>query len=291
VGVPLDPHALRALAALLDRPEGAGADLAAAPALAWLLGVAGGPAVRVGLATGGPLGALARAAERSATVVVGAGEPGAEALAVARAHPEAVRLGGGVEGVRLLSVASADDFAPWREALAPGAAVALDGPGELPGASAVRLGPLTVAVPDGTGPVARALAEPAVVAPLGALLAAMGRGLAAAALPAGDGPALAEARRLAEDRLALLGAAQDRALAALTAASDAEARADREAARREAEMAAIARATAARERDLRLAHERIAALDAELDAARRSIAERFEEIAMLTQDRMADREG
>jgi uncharacterized protein involved in exopolysaccharide biosynthesis len=56
-------------------------------------------------------------------------------------------------------------------------------------------------------------------------------------------------------------------------------------------MAAIARATAARERDLRLAHERIAALDAELDAARRSIAERFEEIAMLTQDRMADREG
>ena len=297
-GLPLAPAPLRTLAALL-RP-GAPAEW---PALVWLSAAAGqGLAARIGLRSGAALAALAAAAERGGAgsrvlaVPLAGGEPGPAARAVLEEHPEVVELAGEVRGARLLSAHAPEVLKEFLPVLAPGGVVAVDGPAEGPlramlGARApvAALGPITVGVPDGRGALGEVLNDPAVAGPLGAVLGLMGR----MAGPGDESPglgALADARGLAEARLAELGEAQGRTLAAMREADAARAEALRAASRRDVESAAIAEATAAREVRLREAGERIAALEAEVLQLRRSLDERFGEIAVLTGERMA-REG
>lgn len=289
-GLPLEPGPLMALAALLDAPSG----VAVGPALMWLSAVVGpGLRVRVGLADPGPLAALARAAEREGhgTEVIALptdGEaPSPGVLSVRRDHPEVVRLGEGLPGegdVRLLSLASAD-MGPT-PAPAPGGLVVVDGAAEaIPGMLVVApLGPVTVGLAEAGGILAEALTDPAVAAPLGAVLARLAR--PDAVLKAPDAWALNEARALAEARLAQVSQAQGHALTAIREADALRAEATRAAARHDAELAAIASATAERERLLLEARVRIADLERDAAGRERALAERFEEIAILTQEAM-----
>ena len=254
-GLAVDPEALAALPG-------------PAPVLAWLRAALGpGPVLRVGLADAAPLDALARVGGEVWAVPLGGEEPSPEARAVMEARPGAIRSGQPpAAGLRLVSLAEPSGHGRWAPSLAPGGALVVDG--AAGGAGGVALGPVTVAVPDGTGPVAAALADPALRGPLGALLDAL------------EPP---------PDRLARVGGLQGRALAAIREADAAAQEARRGASRHDAEMAALAEATAARERRLAEAHARVEALEAELAQCRRSLEERFEEIAVLTLERMAGR--
>lgn len=281
-GLPLDPAALRDLAALLEPPV--------VPVPGWLAAALGpGPMVRVGLGDGSVLAAMARAAERAgsgASVLAapwGAGDPGPDARAAAACHPDAIRL---VEGMgaarrtvapgsaRLVWLASADALPEWVATMHPEGALVLDGEGRDalrealgPGAAVVRLGGATVGVPTGGGPLA-ALSDPAITGPLDAVLSGL------AGVPAaGPDPAL--------------GAARARTLAAIREAGAAREELGRLARRHDAEGTSLLAAAEAREARLSQALARIAQLEAEARGLRRSLEERFEEIAVLTQERLA----
>ena len=328
-GAPLlDPATLRALAGLMEPPEAQGdpAEIAAGPALAWLVGVLRPRSVvRLGTGGGAALGALARAAERLGGPVrilgvpLGEGEPGAEARRVARERSELVRLAPGARAAReeagevaLLSARSGDavpSLGEWRDALAPGGAVAIDAPdaeaaerataalGDAFGDDVPRavLGGLVLALPGAAPPAALGaiLADAAVAAPLSALLGRLGRAARAeASRGAFEGTeALRGALRRAEDRAdARLGAlteAQKRAVAALREAEALRREAERLARERAADDAAIARSVAGRERELHEARSRIASLEAETQRLERELAARFDEIALLTRERIA----
>ena len=317
--LPRDAGALASLAALAEPPEGAGApcEIAAIPALRWIARALGARRVaRVGLGGGSALGALADAAEVLAAPW-GEGEPGMDARGVARRRegrmrlvegPKAARAEVGEESLDLLSLSAgaADALGEWAGALAPGGVVALDAPdpgaalaalGEAfgTGAPAAALGGVAVALPGRDPP--RAFAEwlaGAEAAPLGVLLGRIGAGLVAEALvrdgPGAMGGALREARALAEARAQEATRARGRILAALAEVEAASLEADRLARLRAREDAGLRAAAAERERALHRAGERIAALEAEGEALRRRLAERFEEIALLTRERL-EREG
>ena len=296
------------------------AELVPIPALRWLAGaLRPRMAVRLGLGGGAALAALARAAEGIGApapcvgVPCGEGEPGAAARAVARDRGEVVRLADRgerpPEGVDLLSVAAGEAAAldAWRGALAPGAAVAIDAPDAAaaevaaaalahafgPEAPVVVLGGLAVALPGGAPPAERAwaLGSGPRGAALSALLGRLGRAMAAeAARTGGGGGAPAEALRRAEDladaRLAGLVEARGRALAAVRRAEALREEADAMRRSQAARDGALAHAAAVRERALETARSRVAALEAEVARLRGELAQRFEEIALLTRERL-----
>ncbi len=300
-------------------------ELAAAPALAWLAGACRPRrVVRLGTGGGAALAALARAAERlgAGARVLGVpcreGEPGAEARGVAREHGEVLRLAPGGRAAReqagevgLLSLGAAAGLPAlraWRERLAPDGVVAIDAPdgeamaramdglGEALGDGVRRaaLGGLAVALP-GAAPcagLAAALDDAAVAAPLSAMLGRLGRALRAEARADApvEAPDLREALRRAEDladsRLVAATQSQGRALAAMRQAEALREEADRLARRRGEDDASVARAMAERERELHEARRRAAALEAQVERLDRQLAARFEEIALLTRERV-----
>ena len=131
--------------------------------------------------------------------------------------------------------------------------------------------------------------------PLSALLSRLGRGLLAEARmgrsplddPAG---ALRRAEDLAEARAAEAARARAGTLRALREVEALHREADRLARLRDAEDAALRQAAAERERALARAEGRIAALESETERLTRLLEQRFEEIGLLTRERL-EREG
>ena len=312
----LDREALRTLAAAAEPLDGFGAsdEPLAAPALGWIVATLAPRAVlRVGLGEGACLAALARAAARLApeppclALAGAAEEPGAGVERAARAGGGSARVLGdatearaalGAGGAGLLSLGAGVDAATvlrtWRDALAPGAAVAIDAPDGAaldrawealrgafgPDASAASLGGAVVAVPDGAGALGAVLGDASISAPLSALLERLGRGLVARA-PIRDG------RGDEDGALDAAGRAGDRALAAEREA-EALRRVAAEASRRRADDdAALARAMAERERELHHARSRLRDMEKEERRLKAELEERFREIAALTRDAVA----
>ena len=318
---------LAALASLAEPPEADGSpgEVAALPALRWLAGeLAPRRSARVGLGAGAAAAALARAGSGEVLAAPwGEGEPGGgvrrlagrvrlvEGVGVARAE-----AGDGTLDLLSLAHGAAEALGEWAATVAPGGAVALDAPEPGAALAALRaafgpsvptaaLGGVAVALPGSEPParLASLLAGPDAAA-TDALLGCLGAGLAAraGAAPrpspgfaeagpgAGEDDALRRLRDLAEERAREATRARAETLAALRAAEAASREADGAARLRAEEDAGIRAATAERERALHRAAERIAALEAEAEALRGRLAERFEEIALLTRERL-EREG
>ena len=298
----------RALAALMERPEGVGAsdELLAAPALGWLAAALRPRAIlRLGHGHGAALAALARAAERVPGAVCLAapldGEgPAAAAGQLAREHPEALRLvpdaaararrDGGPGTGAPFGRRGRGGARPRRVARCAGArgAVAIDAPDAASSDRAwgalreafggcvpmAALGGVVVAAPGGAeeGPLGEALRDPAA---LSALLGRMGRALLAQALS--EGPEAGE------------DTARDRAMAAEREAEALRERLAEEARRRVDDDASLARAMAERERELHHARGRLRDMEKETQRLSEELEARFREIAALTEAPAEDR--